>query len=212
MRRIILGLVAVGAALSLAIPTPAGAQTADDFYVFNKPTPGYIGPRTCLFDLARTYEDYALVDGLRLCGISLTFDITTEKRNSPHTWAKWGPDNVIEIPNPSVLWTREATSIEIVITRNGPDVKPSRTFGVEVQPNSTTAHVVTAEYYDQNDVLRGTITRTVSGNQGARLFAGFLRDQTSYFSRVVVTSDVDFAMARFRITTSHEGEGFPPPE
>lgn len=105
-------------------------------------------------------------------------------------WATWGSPPDTEQDNPRVWWTQGETSLTFEFSA------PLSIWGFEAQPNPFGLLDITADFY-QGITLLGSITRTVDGNSGARLFAAET-DTGFFFSRVVVTSNADFAVAQLR--------------
>jgi hypothetical protein len=88
-----------------------------------------------------------------------------------------------------VFYSNEATMLRFGLAT------PVNIFGFEAQPNPFTVHTMVAKFYDASDNLLGTITRNVTGNKGARLFAAQSDVPIAY---VVFSSDVDWAVGAFR--------------
>jgi hypothetical protein len=105
-------------------------------------------------------------------------------------WATWGSPPDTEQDNPRVWWTQGATTLELDFSA------PVTAWGFEAQPNPFAVFDITADFYDGATLL-GSITRSVSGDGGARLFAG-IADFGDSFTRVVVSSEADFAIAQLR--------------
>jgi hypothetical protein len=126
---------------------------------------------------------------------TVSFSSTMQKRTVPGGgWATWSSPPDSESATPAVLWTKGATSVTMLLGA------PTGIFGFEAEPNPFALHDITADFYDAGDVLLGSITRSVDGAAGARLFASV--DDGALFSKVVAHSDVDFAMAQFRYDKS----------
>lgn len=105
-------------------------------------------------------------------------------------WATWGSPPHTEQENPRVFWTQGATQLTFTFS------KPIDVWGFEAQPNPFDVFDITAEFFN-GATLVGTITRSVDGNGGARLFAA-IADFGSTFTSVRVTSSADFAVAQLR--------------
>lgn len=104
----------------------------------------------------------------------------------PDGWATWSSPPFSESPNPDILFA-ESNTLEMVLSR------PVRVFGFELEPSPFAESEFTANFYRGNQLVE-SITRTVNGNAGARLYA---RTGTS-IDRVVVEGPVDFAIAQVR--------------
>lgn len=105
-------------------------------------------------------------------------------------WASWGSPPDTEQANPRVFWTQGVTDLTFTFST------PVDVWGFEAQPNPFSVFDITAEYFNGATLL-GTITRSVDGNAGARLFAAAADFGTS-FTHVRVRSGADFAVAQLR--------------
>ena len=204
-------LLLVGTTLVPARPALGGEP---GFTVWQNPTQTYIGPVTCKWDLAH-YADFTQLTFLdnragkpSMCGTKMSFDTTVEKRKVPRSWSRWSSPPVAELARPNVLWSKAETSLTIRYEKSGPGAPDRLTVGLEAQPNAPGVHTIVADFYDSADVLLGTISREVDGTAGARLFAATTDGEQ--IAKVVVHSDVDFAIAELRVTTPHP-EGDPTP-
>jgi hypothetical protein len=169
------------AALSLAAPASAITviSTPDDGYRTLTTligVPASPGPRTSWGDL----------------DLTVSFSTPLLPLTVGSGWATWGSPPDTEQDNPRVFWTQGATTIEFGFS------SAITAWGFEAQPNPFSVFDITAEFYNGATLL-GTITRSVDGNAGARLFAA-IADAGDSFTRVVVRSDADFAVAQLRYT------------
>ncbi|NIM48758.1 MAG: hypothetical protein GTN78_10340, partial [Gemmatimonadales bacterium] len=74
---------------------------------------------------------------------------------------------------------------------------PTPTFGFELEPNPLLLITYTASFYSNGGtVLEGSITRSVHGYHGARLFAA--TSTGGAIDKVVVSGSSDFAIGRVR--------------
>lgn len=126
--------------------------------------------------------------------LTVTFDTNLLVYKS-EDWGTWS-----ESPTPDVVWTTSlVNSVELTFSANS----TVTTFGFEAQPNLLDTHEITAEFFNGAASL-GTISFNVSGNGGARLFAATLDNfgadagNTDKFTRVVVSSDLNFALGHLR--------------
>jgi hypothetical protein len=121
---------------------------------------------------------------------TLTFSGTLTAGTVPATWTTWNTPPAVESSTPRIFGS-DANSVTISLSA------PAVTFGVEVEPSNFASHSITATFMDGASVV-GTVSRNVSGNSGALLFAG-TTDQL--FTSVVITADGSsegFALAQPR--------------
>ena len=99
---------------------------------------------------------------------TVTFTPTVESRtfsngfiNPPdNRWATWGSPPQTESSNPGgILSTPGANTTSLTLTLN----HPVATFGLEAQPTAFEVLPITAQFFDSNNDLLGTITRNVDG-------------------------------------------------
>jgi hypothetical protein len=109
-------------------------------------------------------------------------------------WATWGSPPDTELSTPLVLrhpsYDSSATSLVLSFS------KGLTTFGLEAEPDPFDLRNITMDFYN-GVVLLGSITRSINGSAGARLLAG-TTDNNQFITSVVVSSDVDFAIAQLR--------------
>ena len=127
----------------------------------------------------------SITDGLQ----TVSFSTTMQKRTVPGSWATWSSPPDSETATPPVLWTKGATSVEMLLST------PSKIFGFEAEPNPFGTYDIVADYYSGATLL-GSIVRPVDGFFGARLFGGV--DDPTAIDRVVAHSAADFAVAQVR--------------
>jgi len=104
----------------------------------------------------------------------------------PDGWATWSSPPFSESPNPDMLYS-ESNMVEMTLSR------PVRVFGFELEPSPFDEIEFTADFFRGNQLVE-SITRTVNGNSGARLFARIGES----IDRVIVTGGSDFAIAQVR--------------
>lgn len=132
----------------------------------------------------------SITDGVQ----TVTLAVPAEKRTVPDSWSTWSSPPQSESATPSVLFT--ATSNSNILTLS----VPASTFGFELEPNDLGTHTFTVEFFSGN-ILVGSITRDVTGNSGALLFAGTTCGPC--IDRVVITGPDaagGFAIAQVRYT------------
>lgn len=128
----------------------------------------------------------------------LTFDQQMTKVTVPVGWGTWGSPPETESSIPPVLYQTAANALQIQLS------VPSTTFGFELQPvniDSANPYEFQALFYE-GPTLIGSVTRYLTGNADARLFAGFTTDEA--FTSVLI-NNVDgraggFALAQLRFT------------
>lgn len=103
-------------------------------------------------------------------------------------WSTWGSPPDTEESAPPIFYTLGATSVEFTFS------KRLSTWGFEAEGNPFDTRTFTVDYYD-GATLVGSISRSIDGNAGARLLAATL---ASGFTRAVVSTDTDFAVAQLR--------------
>lgn len=180
VKREILGLLA-GALLALAGP----------FTPISSPDAAYLAATTYIdFSGYPLYSDYTSIsDGV------LTVTFSTPMNYIGYApgggWATWSvsPDSqrgsADTLP---VLYSNWLTSVRMSLS------SPVLIFGFEAEPNPGAVYSMMASFYDGGDNLLGTITRNVSGDAGARLFAASV-DPIMFID---FSSDADFGVAAFR--------------
>jgi hypothetical protein len=138
----------------------------------------------------------SLSDGTETATLSLPGDARTVPTGGWRTWSS-PPDS--ESATPRLLYAGGASeTISLSV--------PVATFGIEVEPNSFMPPTfdVTATFKDSGGDIIGVITRTTSGQAGARLFAGTVLSGNP-ISSVTLTIDAaaqGFGVAQFRYATA----------
>ena len=126
----------------------------------------------------------SITDGV----LTVTFSSPIEKRGPvPDGWLTWSSPPFSEDSNPDVLYPVGQTALTMNLSR------PVTTFGFELEPSPFAEYTFTADFYYENTLVE-SITRQVSGNAGARLFAR----TGEPIDRVEVTGPVEFAIAQIR--------------
>jgi hypothetical protein len=111
------------------------------------------------------------------------------------TWATWSSPPFSESDTPEVLGT--TPSLDIQLTNS------SLVFGFEAEPNGFGTSFITADFFG-GGIFRGSITQSVAGDGGARLFAGF---SSMGIDDIRISSADDFGIAQLRY-----GDTSPVPE
>jgi hypothetical protein len=126
--------------------------------------------------------------------LTITFGSTLKVYKSPD-WPSWSGSTA-----PDVLGT---TVFANSVTLDFSAASTVTTFGFEAEPAPWQLHDITAEFFNGANSL-GSITFNVDGDRGARLFAATLDNfgtdlsNIDRFTRVVVSSDVDFGIGHIR--------------
>ena len=102
------------------------------------------------------------------------------------SWATWSSPPNSETAAPRVLGTTPQLEIQLTL--------PALVFGFEAEPNGFGTSVITADFFS-GGILQGSITRSVTGDGGARLFAGF---SSLGFDDIFITSTDPFGIAQLR--------------
>jgi len=147
---------------------------SDEFYI----------DRTTPFEI--TEPDFTVITELTAGDCTLTFSPGVEARSFGFP------------PDPRVLFSQDATSIEMTFSENC----AASTFGFEGHSILfDTAVEMTATFY--GDELLGTISLSVLGRAGPRLFAA---DSDPPISRVVFSAKTAFAVGRIRFALPELGQ------
>jgi hypothetical protein len=116
-------------------------------------------------------------------GGSVSFDIDTQCRQVPSSWATWSGGNT-----PKVLYTNGANAM------TGTFTVPQKAFGLEMEPNDSTQNLT------MTITLDGTLTQSIYWDSGAKFF-GWVSDVG--YSSMQLTDDgpydtgyQDFAIGR----------------
>ncbi len=185
-------VAAVLGVLALLLVCPA---FGDRFTPISTPTTDYLSSTT-LLGLNAPVGSY--VSGLSNSEISVTFSAPLQVvQVSP-----WGQPGNVEAVNTTALWADYnsgcstwplcTTTIDLTNSAAG----NVTTFGLEVLPNPFEPHPFTVSFFN-GDLLVGAIDRTVDGTlDGSALL--FAASTDGNFTKVVVSSDTDFAISAVR--------------
>lgn len=171
-----------------AATAPASAQ----FSAISSPTGAYTG--------ATTRIEIPGANGASLSSVSdgamtLTFSTSFQKATvGVSGWSTWASPPETETATPAVL-AQYSTLASATITLSA----PATTFGMEFEPNNFGAFDISVDFMNGGTVL-GTVTRSVNGNAGARLFAA---SSTTPITSVVIrpSGGNGYALANFRYAT-----------
>jgi hypothetical protein len=157
------------------------------------PTQDYID-NTTVVDLSGV-ADFTTHTEVSQGSQTIGFSVTLEKRSVPASWGTWADPPFVEPGTPHILFTQGAQELELTLS------EPATIFGFELGPNPFAFHDFTAEFYSGGELV-GTVSRNISGENGARLIAAV--SDGPAFDRVVVSGTADFSIGRIRF-----GEGEP---
>jgi hypothetical protein len=169
----------------VAISAPAAAALTQ----IVSPDAAYVGTTNLLGVPNPSGPDVFAVGDINL---TVNFSVELDPRVVPDDWATWGSPPDAEDPFPSVFYTQGETSVEFTFS------KRLSIWGFEAQPNPFDDRTFTVDYYDGATFL-GSVVRTINGNGGARLLAA---SHAGGFTRAIVSTDTDFAMAQLRYELS----------
>lgn len=173
----LLGLAPVFAQFT-AIPQPTGSYTSGSALMAIS-TPDLTSVGTTLTDGTQT----------------LTFSTAPQARTVPTNWATWANTPNTEGNTPKIVAIITGlTSFTITLS------VPTTTFGFEFEPNAGT-HTISATFLNGSTTL-GTISQSVAGASGARLFAATSTTPITSVSLSIPAGASGFGLARFRYTAS----------
>jgi hypothetical protein len=163
------------------------------FTTFEQPGDrNYLGDTT-LIDISglTDYDTYGSIgDGT----LTVSFDTDMEKLTVPTSWATWACPPWTESCTPHVLYSQGLTSQTLTLSA------PCTIFGFELEPCSFGLYGVEVEFIlSYGPAVLGTISMTVDGNAGARLFAAQVYGQT--FDKIEIVVDAGsngFSIAQVR--------------
>jgi hypothetical protein len=121
---------------------------------------------------------------------TLTSSNSLTKLSVPGSWGSWSSPPNSESATPAVAFNSSASDTLTLAPGVG-------TFGFELEPNVRGTFTVTADYFNGATLL-GTISRSISGNAGARLVGASDTDINKVVVSVSGGGSQGFAMAQFR--------------
>lgn len=126
-------------------------------------------------------------------------------RQVPTTWASWSSPPNSESPTPIVGWNTTTT-----LTVTLADGYLAGIAGMEIEPQQFAVHTITAVFKNLAGVALLTITRSVDGTGGARLFATSCEEEL--INRIDISTDdpTGFAIAKFRADSFVINRDVPP--
>jgi hypothetical protein len=169
------------------IVAPATAAT---FTQITQPDAAYVASTTKIdiSGLTNNTNYSSITDGT----LTVNFSTPMNKRGPvPSGWATWSSPPFSETANPHVLFTNYQTALTMTLSQ------PCTTFGFELEPNPFSNQNYTVDFTVMSGpTIVGTITMTVNGSYGARLFAGSVTGGS--FDGIVINGTAEFAIAQVR--------------
>jgi hypothetical protein len=126
--------------------------------------------------------------------LQVNFSTILDPRVVGDDWSTWGSPPDTEDAAPSIFYSSGATSVEFAFS------KRLSIWGFEAEGNPFDDRTFTVDYYDGANLL-GSVVRVINGNGGARLLAA---TYAGGFTRAVVSTDTDFAIAQLRYELARE--------
>jgi len=171
-----------------------GSAITRAFHRFGEPSTRYLS-NSCVIDLSGI-TDFTPLSSVTGCGVTVTLSGTWEKRSVPGSWGTWNCPPATESCTPNILYSSGQTSATISFGHN-----VRRAGGFELEPNLFQVETMQVDYYARpngHGQLRGTMTRRVNGDNGARLFGVHIPG--GYRSAVITDlAGDDFAIAQVRV-------------
>jgi hypothetical protein len=189
----IYGLAALLLCAGFAAPARA------DFVAISDPNASYLATTTKLdvtgseFDSVASLSDASQTATFYIAPIPFPTALTIYDVGSG--WFGWSSPPDSESDTPRVLGT--TSQLEITLDT------PSLVFGFEAEPNLFGVQSIVVDFFG-GGVFRGSITSSVEGDSGARLFAGF---SSLGIDDIQISSTGDFGIAQLRY-----GDTSPVPE
>ncbi len=165
--------------------------------ILSTPSPSYLANTV---PISFGDPDEALIDSISGGGLTIQFSSLMRASTVGDNWASWGSPPDTESATPRVLWSGldddffPVTAITLLLS------SAVSVFGFEAEPGPTEFHTLTASFFSKG-VLQESISQSVNGNAGARLFAARAHPG-ELLDSVTITSDTDWAAGQFRFATA----------
>jgi hypothetical protein len=182
MKKVLLSAVVAGCALCLVTVSPARA----DFMVFNDPTPAYLAAAPILMQrVPAGSPTFTLISSFTgTGGVTASLSVPADYRIAPGGgWGTWAAAPFSERTATGTIDVYFHSTPTESITLTPPPGMIITTAGLEYESNAFGLFDLTAQFFDSAG-LHGTITRSVDGSGGSRLFAGATTDSPSGFTRI----------------------------
>jgi hypothetical protein len=176
--------------LAIALMLVPGPQLHAAFVQIVNPDAAYL---SSTIKAPITAPDNGVFNTLTAGAFQLTLSTELSAGTVPGNWATWGsaPDAEESAPRVGILFNSSSWTLTLS--------EPVSTFGVEVEPNQFSAFDFTLNFF-QNATQIGSITRSVDGQAGSRLFAGTASGGDYITSVTMISGDSSgFAAAQFRV-------------
>lgn len=169
--------------------------------VITAPDAGYLASTT---RLPISGADLSTVSVLSDDQRSATFSRSLTVGTVDITWSFWGAPPATETSTPRVVFTNSTAPLTITLSA------PVQAFGIEIEPDDLDSHLFTVAFRNGNTVT-GTVSASIAGYAGARLFAVSGRTTGDSFTSVIITPDANsggFALANVRYSAVPEPATF----
>lgn len=172
---------------SLLLVLLAGPANAD-ITVIPQPDAAYLASTTKI-DVA-SVPDFTILDFITDGTLTVTFDNPVQKLTVPTGWATWSSPPDAESATPAVLYQGFSfMTMDLSL--------PVTTFGFELEPNPFSTQDFDVDFvFLSGPTVVGTISLSVEGFAGSRLFAATTQDLP--FDQIIISGTSDFAIAQVR--------------
>ena len=153
----------------------SAAPALADFVPIAMPDAAYLASTT---KLPVTVSDGTMVSSLSDADLTVSFSHALQAATVPTSWATWSSPPFSESATPRVLYD-SSTTVRLDLST------PAKTFGLEMEPNVHALYPMTADFYNGASLV-GSVSMSVDGDAGARLFAGATTSEQ--FTHVVLST------------------------
>jgi putative cell wall-binding protein len=180
--RTMLALVVLASMVTGAYATTATIESPDAAYLAS----------TTKIDISGI-TDFTEVQQIADHALAVWFDPPVQKRTVGSSWATWSSPPFSEEAQPHIL-RAPSSNLTMELSR------PVSVLGIELEGDAFTDNSFTVTFkLSAEDEAVASITQTVNGNAGARLFALKSPDNLSQFNKIeITTSDFAFALGQVR--------------
>jgi hypothetical protein len=195
VRRGAVALAAVGAvAAGVAFSSGTATAAANAVVFISNPSHAYESA-TCVVKVGQ-FADGTPLTSIHTCGETFSFSPTVTKGSvrPGGSWATWGSPPFTEGPTPGLIESLGSTHLTITLS------KAKRITGMEMEPEHFGLNRITAQFMHGTSVV-ATVSRSVEGDAGARLFAIATSPPTQTVNKIVITTTDPggFAIAKLRV-------------
>ncbi|MBI1323058.1 hypothetical protein GC170_07705 [bacterium] len=182
--------------LTMLVASSLPESAAIELFPISTPNSEYVNGTTLM-----SLSGYGIGDTVQVLtqgSQSIEFSPTVVKSVvDPDNWETWGSPPATESSNPEILIHDSISPLELKITQ------PVKTFGFELQGAVFNEATFLVSFFDDLNEI-GSIERTVNGDAGALLFAGFAPNFA--FNRIVIENpggiSGGWAIANIRYSTT----------